>query len=69
MPSMPGLEVIKQVCKLKLTNQVKQELVIIANSAFISQKDYQQCIDAGANYFLDKPIRIEQMMEIADNLF
>ncbi|MCJ8344738.1 response regulator [bacterium] len=53
MPIMDGIEFIKQVRALKGN---KKDIYIIAASADASPSNKEQCLEAGANVFVAKPI-------------
>ncbi len=58
MPVMDGLEACKQI---RNTAEIKQ-INIIAISANAYPHHRQQCLDAGANDFLAKPIQLQQLL-------
>ena len=60
MPTMDGLEACKQI---RNTADIKH-INIIAISADAYQYHRQQCLDAGANDFLVKPLRLEQLLQM-----
>ncbi|MBL4865476.1 MAG: response regulator [Pseudomonadales bacterium] len=57
MPEMDGYEVIQQIRTKKSITQ----LPIIALTARAKKSDKQQCIKAGANDYLSKPIKIDTL--------
>ncbi len=58
MPVMNGLEACKKIRNSAEINQIK----IIAVSANAYQHHRQQCLDAGANDFLAKPLQLEHLL-------
>jgi len=60
MPVMDGLEATRWI----RANPHHRELPIIAMTANAMDSDRQQCLDAGMNDFIAKPIDIEQMLAV-----
>jgi CheY-like chemotaxis protein len=57
MPTMDGLEATKQIrLDPDLTN-----IPIIALTALAMEGDRERCLDAGANEYLSKPIKLKQL--------
>lgn len=59
MPLVGGAEVCRQIRTL----QRPKDIVIIAISASAFEHHRKQCMEAGANAFLPKPLRIQVLME------
>jgi CheY-like chemotaxis protein len=60
MPEMNGLDAIRLIrAELSL-----QQLPIIALTALAMPGDREQCLEAGANDYLSKPIQIERLTEM-----
>jgi CheY-like chemotaxis protein len=59
MRGMDGLELIRQIRQLPALT----DTVIIATSAMVYEEDRQKSLDAGANAFIPKPIRAEQLLD------
>jgi signal transduction histidine kinase/ligand-binding sensor domain-containing protein/ActR/RegA family two-component response regulator len=59
MPVMDGLEATENIRKLN-----SEQPVIIALTANAMQQDKEQCINAGMDDYISKPIQIERLMEI-----
>lgn len=60
MPVMNGYEAIKIIRR----DNSKDQLPIIAVTAKSQNGDRQQCLDAGANDYLSKPIDTDQLMQL-----
>jgi len=63
MPRMDGLEAIKQI-----RNQNFHDLPIIAVTALNMSNDRQRCLEAGANEYLTKPIKLKQLDNMIQDL-
>jgi signal transduction histidine kinase/DNA-binding response OmpR family regulator len=61
MPEMDGLEATRAIRKM---NGPASELPIVALTAAGALSDIQTCLDAGMNYFLVKPFRMERLQSI-----
>ncbi len=59
MPEMDGIEATRFI-----REHVQQQPVIIAMTANAMEEDKQQCLDAGMDDYLSKPIRLNQMVEM-----
>ncbi len=64
MPGMDGLEAIRHI-RLDL-NLV--DIPIIALTALAMKGDRERCIDAGANEYLSKPIKLQQLVNVMQQL-
>jgi PAS domain S-box-containing protein len=64
MPKMDGLEAIR---KLRANTQMK-DIPIIALTALAMTGDDNRCLDAGANAYVTKPVRLKQLMGTIQNL-
>ena len=60
MPVMDGLEAIKQI---RLDPKLV-DIPIIALTALAMAGDRQKCIDAGANEYITKPIKLKSLSQI-----
>ncbi len=65
MPEMDGLEATSAIRKL---DGPARDLPIIALTAAGALSDIQVCMDAGMNYFLVKPFRMERLRAILSEL-
>jgi CheY-like chemotaxis protein len=57
MPVMDGIEAIKQI---RLDPDVA-DIPIIALTALAMTGDLERCLDAGANEYLQKPLKLKQL--------
>jgi CheY-like chemotaxis protein len=58
MPGMDGLEATRQLRR----SQLLQHVPVIAISASVTDKDAQQCLAAGMNAFLPKPVDFDALL-------
>ncbi|WP_441339189.1 response regulator [Pseudanabaena sp. Chao 1811] len=63
MPRMNGLEAIKQIRSQNFHN-----LPIIAVTALNMSNDRQRCLEAGANEYIPKPIKLKQLDNVIQDL-
>jgi CheY-like chemotaxis protein len=60
MPIMDGLSAIKLI----RLNPNLADIPIIALTALAMDRDRQKCIDAGANEYIAKPIKLKSLIQI-----
>ncbi len=60
MPEMDGLEAIRQI----RAHSPTESIPIIAVTALAMPGDSERCLEAGANQYLAKPVRLKQLLEI-----
>ncbi|MEA2107598.1 MAG: PAS domain S-box protein [Bacteroidota bacterium] len=63
MPNMDGYEAAKEIKK------TKQDLKIIAQSAFTHDEEKQKCLNAGCDNYIAKPINIKKLFMAINNAF
>jgi PAS domain S-box-containing protein len=64
MPQMDGLAAIRQI----RADTQTQSIPIIALTALAMPGDEQRCLDAGANKYLAKPVRLRHLLEMIHEL-
>jgi signal transduction histidine kinase/ActR/RegA family two-component response regulator len=63
MPELNGLEATQQLRRLERESAL-QHLVIVGCSANASQEDRQQALDAGMDYYIEKPINRQELNDL-----
>lgn len=63
MPQVDGLEAIKRLREIPSTGQIP----IIALTGLAMMGDEQRCIDAGADHYLSKPYRMQELVTLIDS--
>lgn len=66
MPEMDGFQATSEIRKLQ--SPEKARVPIIALTAHAFQQDVQQCLDAGMDAYLSKPIKAQELIEIVERL-
>jgi PAS domain S-box-containing protein len=64
MPGMDGLEAMRQIRAIPESSNVP----IIALTALAMPGDHEQCLSAGANAYLSKPVKLKQLAEAIQQL-
>jgi CheY-like chemotaxis protein len=64
MPGMDGLEAIKQI---RLNANLAQ-IPIIALTALAMPGDRDRCLEAGANEYISKPVRLKQLTSLIQEM-
>jgi signal transduction histidine kinase/DNA-binding response OmpR family regulator len=64
MPEMDGLETTRIIRK-----QAARQPLIIAMTASAMAEDKAECLDAGMNYFISKPISIQDLVAVLEKSF
>ncbi|MBU9711158.1 response regulator transcription factor [Evansella tamaricis] len=65
MPGMTGVEVLK---KLK-ESTVKKDIPVLMLTARSQQKDKEELLAVGADYFMEKPFRPMKLQELVEEIF
>ncbi|PCH70570.1 MAG: hypothetical protein COC06_04125 [Bacteroidales bacterium] len=60
LPDISGYEATRQI------RQDKQNVIIIAQTAYAASEDKQQAIDSGCNEYLSKPVKAKKLLELVD---
>jgi PAS domain S-box-containing protein len=66
MPGMDGLETIRRIRRHK--DPLVASARVIAITALAMSGDRERCIEAGANEYMSKPIRLNELMEIIQKI-
>lgn len=64
MPEMDGLEASRKIREMEKAEKVQKPVLIAAVTANAFEEDKQHCIDAGMNFYLSKPFKIEALTKI-----
>lgn len=64
MPIMNGIECTKEIRKFEQDSKSSSPIPIIAVTAFASEDDKKNCLDVGMNYFLPKPFKSIELIEV-----
>jgi CHASE2 domain-containing sensor protein/CheY-like chemotaxis protein/nitrogen-specific signal transduction histidine kinase len=64
MPVMGGLEMIQQIRQ----SQPLSQIPIIVSSASVFESDRQKSINVGANAFLPKPVQVDELLQLLQQL-
>jgi len=63
LPDISGYEATRQI------RQKKQNVIIIAQTAYATSEDRQQAIDSGCNEYFSKPVKAKKLLELVDKHF
>lgn len=63
MPAMDGFEAIKMI------KQIRPEIYIIAQSAYVFSNDQDRARKSGCNDFVEKPIKMEPLIGLISKHF
>jgi len=64
MPEMDGLEAIRRI----RADEALKTIPIIAVTALVMPGDRERCLDAGANAYLSKPVRLRELNAVLEEL-
>lgn len=64
MPGLDGLEATRQIRQIEQTTSTEQPVFICALTANVFPEDRTQCLGAGMNAFLTKPLRQGNLLEV-----
>ncbi|NEO53929.1 MAG: response regulator [Okeania sp. SIO3B5] len=64
MPQMDGLEATKRICQI--FPEVKRPW-IVAMTAHVMRGDREECLEAGMNDYISKPVRVEALVKALNN--
>jgi two-component system, sensor histidine kinase RpfC len=66
MPNMDGIDATRQWRKLEVPSENGKILPVIALTAKATSEDKKQCMDAGMDAFLTKPVNATQLAEVLE---
>jgi CheY-like chemotaxis protein len=69
MPVMDGLESTRQIRALETSSGLEHKAYIVALTASEMSDKNQECIEAGSDYFMEKPIQKKKVRELISRLF
>lgn len=69
MPEMDGLAATREIRRLERAGRLETTAVIVGCSANCSLEDKEAALDSGMDYFLEKPLRREQLFELLSGHF
>ena len=68
MPEMDGLEATRAIRKIESKDQAAGHIIIVAMTAHARDRDRQDCLDAGMDDYMSKPIRIAELRKMLEDL-
>ena len=68
MPEMDGLEATRAIRKIESEHGDTQHTVIVAMTAHARDSDRRDCLDAGMDNYMSKPIRIAELRNLLEEL-
>ena len=68
MPEMDGLEATRAIRKIESEHQDKDHTIIVAMTAHARESDRQDCLNAGMDDYMTKPIRIAELRKLLEEL-
>ena len=64
MPLMGGLEATREIRKMESGILISSDIPIIAMTANATQQDKKNCLNAGMNDFISKPVTMPTLKEL-----
>ncbi|HEY2187671.1 MAG TPA: response regulator, partial [Caldimonas sp.] len=64
MPELDGLDATRQICALMAARRPR----IVAMTANAMQGDREMCLEAGMDDYLTKPIRVDRLVEVLNDV-
>lgn len=68
MPRMDGLEASQKIRQMEKCSPVAVQIPIIALTASVLKEEQQQCLDAGMNGVVEKPVRFKKLFSLMETL-
>jgi CheY-like chemotaxis protein len=69
MPEMDGLAATEEIRRLERAGRLQTDTTVVGCSANCSLEDKEAALGSGMNYFLEKPLRREQLFELLSEHF
>jgi CheY-like chemotaxis protein len=66
MPVMDGIEATREIRAIEEKNNVKDNIKIIAITAYVMEKDRKMCLAAGMDEYLAKPFKPKELLDLID---
>ncbi len=64
MPVMDGIEATKEIRKIEMAKKIKEQIKIIAITAYVMERDRSMCLGAGMNEYLAKPFKPNDLIHL-----
>lgn len=68
MPVMDGIEATKEIRKIEMSKKIKEQIQIIAITAYVMERDRSMCLGAGMNEYLAKPFKPNDLIHLIEDL-
>lgn len=68
MPVMDGLKATREIRKIELASSALKPVHICAISANAESQDEEKCFQAGVNSYIAKPFKLEELIEVLENV-
>jgi|APCry1669189101_1035198.scaffolds.fasta_scaffold00025_28 two-component system, sensor histidine kinase and response regulator len=68
MPEQDGMEATREIRQVEQTRPLEKPIHICAITANADEDDEEKCYQAGFNTYITKPFKLEELMEILDNI-
>jgi len=66
MPVMDGIEATKEIRKYEMSHKIKDQIKIIAITAYVMERDRSMCLGAGMNEYLAKPFKPGELIQLIE---
>lgn len=61
MPEMDGYEAVRQI------RMFNSDIIIIAQTAYVNENEYEKAIEAGCTSYISKPIHLAELISLVEN--
>jgi len=68
MPEKDGLEATREIRQIELTDPSRKAIHICTITANADEDDEEKCYQSGANSYITKPFKLEELIEILDSI-